>query len=96
MKSIERKHGVKYSALLTGHGLLQGNYVGGHDIISTHSSQWDNARSALCGDYILAIGAKVLAQLHNEEVLIVLSQVLADLVHGKFYLKYMNWERFHE
>eukprot|EP00095_Tigriopus_kingsejongensis_P004795 snap_masked-scaffold77_size404793-processed-gene-3.2 protein:Tk04795 transcript:snap_masked-scaffold77_size404793-processed-gene-3.2-mRNA-1 annotation:"decaprenyl-diphosphate synthase subunit 1" len=48
------------------------------------NQKWDATRSALCGDYILAIGAKVLAQLRNEEVLIVLAQVLADLVHGEF------------
>ena len=45
--------------------------------------KWDISRSAMCGDYILAVGAKLLAQLHNEQVLRVLAQVLADLVHGK-------------
>lgn len=47
------------------------------------NQKWDATRSVLCGDYVLAIGAKVLAQLRNEEVLKVLAQVLADLVHGK-------------
>ena len=37
----------------------------------------------MCGDYILAVAAKVLAQIRNEDVLIVLAQVLADLVQGK-------------
>ena len=37
----------------------------------------------MCGDYILAVAAKVLAQIRNEDVLIVLAQVLADLVRGK-------------
>jgi hypothetical protein len=36
----------------------------------------------MCGDYILAVAAKVLAQIRNEDVLIVLAQVLADLVRG--------------
>lgn len=48
------------------------------------NQKWDATRSVLCGDYVLAIGAKVLAQLRNEEVLKVLAQVLADLVHGEF------------
>ena len=38
----------------------------------------------MCGDYILAVAAKVLAQIRNEDVLIVLAQVLADLVQGKY------------
>ena len=45
--------------------------------------RWDITRSAMCGDYILAVAAKVLAQIRNEDVLIVLAQVLADLVQGK-------------
>jgi Polyprenyl synthetase len=44
--------------------------------------RWDITRSAMCGDYILAVAAKVLAQIRNEDVLIVLAQVLADLVRG--------------
>ena len=44
--------------------------------------QWDNPKSAMCGDFILAVRARVLAHIRNEEVLIVLSQVLADLVRG--------------
>lgn len=38
----------------------------------------------MAGDYILAVGSKILAQIRHEEVLIVLSQVLADLVRGEF------------
>ena len=38
----------------------------------------------MAGDYVLAIGAKVLAQIRHEEVLSVLAQVLADLVRGEF------------
>lgn len=46
--------------------------------------KWDITRSAMCGDYILAVASKVLAQIRNEDVLIVLAQVLADLVRGEF------------
>ena len=45
--------------------------------------RWDITRSAMCGDYILAVAAKVLAQIRNEDVLIVLAQVLSDLVQCK-------------
>lgn len=38
----------------------------------------------MCGDYILAVASKILAQIRNEDVLIVLAQVLADLVRGKY------------
>lgn len=38
----------------------------------------------MAGDYILAVSSKILAQIRHEEVLIVLSQVLADLVRGEF------------
>lgn len=53
--------------------------------------RWDVSRSAMCGDYILAIGAKILAQLRNEQVLRVLAQVLADLVHGEISLPSWSW-----
>lgn len=46
--------------------------------------QWDARKSSYAGDYILAVGSKILAQIRNEEVLIVLSQVLAGLVRGEF------------
>ena len=46
--------------------------------------KWDARKSSYAGDYILAVGSKILAQIRNEEVLIVLSQVLADLVRGEF------------
>merc|ERR1711963_664439 len=46
--------------------------------------QWDASKSTLAGDYILAVGSKILAQIRHDEVLIVLSQVLADLVRGEF------------
>ena len=37
--------------------------------------QWDASKSTLAGDYILAVGSKILAQIRHDEVLIVLSQV---------------------
>ena len=46
--------------------------------------KWDATKSTMAGDYILAVGSKILAQIRHEEVLIVLSQVLADLVRGEF------------
>jgi len=46
--------------------------------------KWDACRSTYAGDYILAVASKTMAQIRNEDVLIVLSQVLADLVRGEF------------
>ena len=46
--------------------------------------QWDACKSILAGDYILAVVSKIMAEIRHEEVLIVLSQVLADLVRGEF------------
>lgn len=48
------------------------------------NKKWDACKSTYAGDYILAVGSKILAQIRDEEVLIVLSQVLADLVQGEF------------
>ena len=48
------------------------------------NTRWDGHRSVLCGNYILAVGSRLMAQLRNEEVVIVLSRVLRDLVQGKF------------
>ena len=48
------------------------------------NKKWDACRSTYAGDYILAVGSKILAQIRHEEVLIVLAQVLADLVRGEF------------
>ena len=47
------------------------------------NKKWDACSSTFAGDYILAVGSKILAQIRHEEVLIVLAQVLADLVQGK-------------
>ena len=46
--------------------------------------RWDAVRSAVAGDYIIAVGSKLLAQTRNDEVVKVLAQVLADLVRGIF------------
>merc|ERR1712241_1539017 len=46
--------------------------------------KWDARKSSYAGDYILAVGAKILSQIRHEDVIIVLSQVLADLVRGEF------------
>ena len=52
--------------------------------IDAINKKWDACNSTYAGDYILAVGAKILAQIRDEEVLIDLSQVLADLVLGEF------------
>ena len=49
--------------------------------------RWDAVRSAVAGDYIIAVGSKLLAQTRNDEVVKVLAQVLADLVRGNFNAK---------
>lgn len=46
--------------------------------------EWNNQKSTMCGDYILAVGSKLLAQVGNKDVLEILSQVLTDLVQGEF------------
>jgi len=46
--------------------------------------RWDIRRSAMGGDYILAVGSRLLSQIGDKEVVVVLSQVLADLVQGEF------------
>lgn len=39
------------------------------------NQRWDLKRSTMCGDYILAVGSKLLAQIGDKEVLVILSQV---------------------
>ncbi|XP_071530695.1 all trans-polyprenyl-diphosphate synthase PDSS1 [Panulirus ornatus] len=41
-------------------------------------------KAVMAGDYILSVAATMLARIRNEEVIVVLSQVLADLVQGEF------------
>ena len=55
-----------------------------------HFIRWDAVRSAVAGDYIIAVGSKLLAQTRNDEVVKVLAQVLADLVRGIYYNKQHN------
>jgi len=46
--------------------------------------RWDIKRSTMAGDYILGVGSRVLSQVGNPDVVVILSQVLADLVQGEF------------
>merc|ERR1712083_458321 len=48
------------------------------------NTRWDIKKSVMCGDYVLAVGARLLASIGDQEVVIILSQVLADLVQGEF------------
>jgi len=45
---------------------------------------WGQKKSIMAGDYILAVASGMLARLQNEQVIILLSQVLSDLVQGEF------------
>ena len=55
--------------------------------------RWDAVRSAVAGDYIIAVGSKLLAQTRNDEVVKVLAQVLADLVRGNLAFVHQNKDR---
>jgi len=46
--------------------------------------RWDALQSSYAGVYILAVSSRILAQIRNQEVLVVLSQVLENLVCGEF------------
>ena len=46
--------------------------------------KWDTRKSTMGGDYILAVGSRLLSQVGDKEVVVILSQVLADLVQGEF------------
>jgi len=46
--------------------------------------KWDIRKSTMGGDFILAVGSKILSQIGDTEVVVILSQVLADLVQGEF------------
>jgi len=48
------------------------------------NANWDARKSTFAGDYILAVGSRLMAEIESEEVTVVLSQVLADLVQGEF------------
>merc|ERR1719187_522030 len=48
------------------------------------NTEWDTRRSTMAGDFILGVGSRILAQTGEPEVVVILSQVLADLVQGEF------------
>ncbi|XP_050072218.1 all trans-polyprenyl-diphosphate synthase PDSS1-like [Anopheles maculipalpis] len=45
---------------------------------------WNHKQLAQAGDYILAVASMLLARLKNDEVTLIISQVLTDLVQGEF------------
>ncbi|XP_048728035.1 all trans-polyprenyl-diphosphate synthase PDSS1-like [Ostrea edulis] len=50
----------------------------------TVDNRWGQRKAILVGDYILSVSSILLAQLRNEEVVKILSQVIEDLVRGEF------------
>merc|ERR1719327_849923 len=46
--------------------------------------RWGGQKSTMAGAYILAVASKLLARTGSQEVVEILSQVLADLVQGEF------------
>jgi len=48
------------------------------------NTEWDTKRSTMAGDFILGTGSRILAQIGEPDVVVILSQVLADLVQGEF------------
>ena len=46
--------------------------------------QWDACKSTLAGNSILAVATKIMAQMRHEEVLIILSQAVPDMLRGEF------------
>ena len=46
--------------------------------------KWEIRWSTICGDFILAVGSRRLSQMGDKEVVVILSQVLADLVQEEF------------
>merc|ERR1719470_233168 len=44
--------------------------------------KWDTRRFTMGGDFILAVGSRLLSQVGDKDVVVILSQVLADLVQG--------------
>ncbi|XP_071453245.1 all trans-polyprenyl-diphosphate synthase PDSS1 [Hetaerina americana] len=45
---------------------------------------WEQKKVAMAGDFILAVASMMIARLRNNDVTIVLSQVVTDLVQGEF------------
>ncbi|XP_033098013.1 decaprenyl-diphosphate synthase subunit 1-like [Anneissia japonica] len=59
---------------------------------------WGEKKAILAGDYVLSVASLLLARLRNENVIVVLSQVIEDLVRGEFMQlgsKEDENERFH-
>lgn len=63
------------------------------------NTQWDTRKSTMAGDFVMAVGSRILAQVENPDVVVILrsvqyivnvdiqlylSQVMADLVQGEF------------
>merc|ERR1719209_475953 len=48
------------------------------------NTEWDTRRSTMAGDFILGTSSRILAQIGEPDVVVILSQVLADLVQGEF------------
>ena len=63
------------------------------------NTQWDTRKSTMAGDFVMAVGSRILAQVRNPDVVVILrsvqyivnvdiqlylSQVMADLVQGEF------------
>ncbi|XP_026481825.1 decaprenyl-diphosphate synthase subunit 1-like isoform X2 [Ctenocephalides felis] len=45
---------------------------------------WNHKKVAMAGDFILAVASMMIAKLRNDDVTLVLSQVITDLVQGEF------------
>lgn len=45
---------------------------------------WNHKKVTMAGDYILSVASIMIARLKNDEVMIILSQILTDLVQGEF------------
>ncbi|VVC97589.1 unnamed protein product [Leptidea sinapis] len=45
---------------------------------------WNHKKVAMAGDFILAVASMMIARLRSDEVTLVLSQVVTDLVQGEF------------
>ncbi|XP_037792526.1 decaprenyl-diphosphate synthase subunit 1-like [Penaeus monodon] len=48
------------------------------------NSLYGQRKAVMAGDYILSVASAMLARIRNEEVIVILSQVLSDLVQGEF------------
>ncbi|XP_072019990.1 all trans-polyprenyl-diphosphate synthase PDSS1-like [Amphiura filiformis] len=48
------------------------------------NEMWGQKKAILGGDFVLSVSSQMLARIGNEEVVLVLSQVIEDLVRGEF------------